>query len=342
MFKFTLSDREVDQVEALVQQVLSKWGSPSDSQFFDDIALYAQELPRPLREFMAEMKYCEAASACIVSGFPVDDRAIGGTPAHWAQTANCSTTMREETAFALFGALLGDLFGWATQQNGSIIHNILPIRGHEHEQLGSGSADLLAWHTEEAFHPLRCDYLGLMCMRNHDRVPTTFASIDMIYLNDEVRQILFEPRSIILPDNSHFANQSAKNEDELKQNQLLSTAYHGIDEMYDNPQKVPVLYGDRKAPYMAVDPYYMRVPQDDQEAQDALNVLMHAIDEQLQDIVLQPGECCFIDNYRAVHGRKGFAARYDGTDRWLKRINITRDLRKSRASRLASTSRVIY
>jgi alpha-ketoglutarate-dependent taurine dioxygenase len=93
---------------------------------------------------------------------------------------------------------------------------------------------------------------------------------------------------------------------------------------------------------MVVDPYYMRVPADDKEAQNALNVLTKAIDEQLVDIVLKPGDCCFIDNYRPVHGRKAFSARYDGTDRWLKRINITRDLRKSRASRADSTSRVIY
>jgi len=35
-------------------------------------------------------------------------------------------------------------------------------------------------------------------------------------------------------------------------------------------------------------------------------------------------------------------ANYDGTDRWLKRINLTRDLRKSRASRLTADSRIIY
>ena len=34
-------------------------------------------------------------------------------------------------------------------------------------------------------------------------------------------------------------------------------------------------------------------------------------------------------------------AKYDGTDRWLKRINVTRDLRKSRGSRSHSASRLI-
>jgi hypothetical protein len=42
-----------------------------------------------------------------------------------------------------------------------------------------------------------------------------------------------------------------------------------------------------------------------------------------------------------VHGRRAFKARYDGSDRWFKRMNITRDLRKSRADRIEAVSRII-
>jgi alpha-ketoglutarate-dependent taurine dioxygenase len=86
----------------------------------------------------------------------------------------------------------------------------------------------------------------------------------------------------------------------------------------------------------------MEVGDDDPEAHEAFHILCDALERQLREIVLSPGMVLFIDNYRAVHGRKPFRARYDGTDRWLKRINITRDLRKSRAYRMASDSRVIY
>jgi hypothetical protein len=55
-----------------------------------------------------------------------------------------------------------------------------------------------------------------------------------------------------------------------------------------------------------------------------------------------PGYVAFIDNYRAAHGRKSFRARYDGTDRWLKQLNITRNLRGSRAWRPAAGNRIIY
>jgi len=69
--------------------------------------------------------------------------------------------------------------------------------------------------------------------------------------------------------------------------------------------------------------------------------LAQTIDDNLREVVLQPGDCFFIDNYRIVHGRKAFKARYDGTDRWLKRINLTRDLRKSNGSRSGCEMRVM-
>jgi alpha-ketoglutarate-dependent taurine dioxygenase len=84
----------------------------------------------------------------------------------------------------------------------------------------------------------------------------------------------------------------------------------------------------------------MDVPEDD-EAQAALNALVRAVDNCLMEVVLKPGDCLFVDNYKAVHGRKSFKAKYDGTDRWLKRVNITRDLRKSRNARAHSASRII-
>jgi alpha-ketoglutarate-dependent taurine dioxygenase len=78
------------------------------------------------------------------------------------------------------------------------------------------------------------------------------------------------------------------------------------------------------------------------DAQSALDELIRQVDEVIEDHVLAPGDFIFVDNYKAVHGRKPFKARFDGTDRWLKRINVTRDLRKSRDGRLTPDARVIH
>lgn len=58
-------------------------------------------------------------------------------------------------------------------------------------------------------------------------------------------------------------------------------------------------------------------------------------------MVLRPGEVLVIDNYRAVHGRQGYPARFDGTDRWLKKMTVTGDLRRSRGQRAHPGSRII-
>jgi len=102
-----------------------------------------------------------------------------------------------------------------------------------------------------------------------------------------------------------------------------------------------VLFGDPDAPYLCIDPHFMKDVQGPVE-QQALDVVGAAIDEAMREVVLRPGAVVFIDNYRMVHGRKPFKARHDGTDRWLRRLNVARDLRKSRDARPNALSRVIY
>jgi Fe(II)/alpha-ketoglutarate-dependent arginine beta-hydroxylase len=274
----------------------------------------------------------------------VDDQKIGPTPAHWKTRPEISPTLEPEMLFVLLGALLGDPIGWATQQRGYILHDVIPIKEDENAQISTGSLQTIWWHNEDAFHPYRGDYVGLMCLRNPNGVPTTFASIDMIELDAKVKETLFEPHYVIRPDESHTAKNSGNgnngNGHDHGIDDLVEFAYTQIQRLQVDSPKLSVLYGDPRSPYLRLDPYFMD-PLEDDKAQFALNSLIHAIDASLAEVVLQPGDCLFIDNYRSVHGRKPFKANYDGNDRWLKRINITRDLRKSRAARRSCTSRII-
>jgi Fe(II)/alpha-ketoglutarate-dependent arginine beta-hydroxylase len=183
----------------------------------------------------------------------------------------------------------------------------------------------------------------MLCLRNPDLVETTMAYLDGVNLDEQQVEILFEPRFTIRPDESHLEkNKARSNSRPDGEQELLKAAYQNINRMQNSPDKLSVLFGDRKAPYVRIDPYFMDQLEDDEEAQRALDALVKNIDQQLTGVVLQPGDFIFIDNYRVVHGRKPFKARYDGFDRWLKRINITRDLRKSRSARQSGTSRVIF
>jgi hypothetical protein len=312
--RLELTDEEVGAILPLVNEVASRHGSVEEADFLDSVSTYAQELPRRLRAFLNAFRLREPSGVCVISGYPVDDSKIGKTPAHWRTGSEDSSTVEEEVFLNLCGALLGDAIAWSHQRDGLICQDLVPIEDHKNEMLGSGSEQDLVWHTEDARYPYRGDYIGLMCLRNPDAVPTTFASIDEIRLDPDQVEVLFEPRFVFRPDPSHPTDSER--------------------------EKAPVLFGDPSSPYIRFDPYCMDRPESE-EARTAMDYLIRAIDENLTGVALLPGECLFIDNYRAVHGRSSFKARFDGTDRWLKRINIARDLRKSRGVRKAPASRLI-
>lgn len=341
LYRVEVTDDILSDTQRLIRDIESRHSTIEDRDFLEMASTYTQELPRALRRALNEFRLAEPAGLCLVSGWPVDDERIGPTPEHWEAKPVPPPTLDEEIFFFLCSSLLGDAIGWSTQQDGYIMHDILPIRGHETEQLGSSSETTLTWHTEDAFHPYRADYVALMCMRNPDDVETTVASIDEVRLDDETRRVLFEPRFTIRPDESHLEkNRSyAPKHDEIT-DELLGRAYERINRMNEQPEDVAVLFGDPNSPYVRLDPYFMDPPSDP-ESRRALGTLTGAIDQAITGIALQPGDICFIDNFKMVHGRSPFRARYDGRDRWLKRLNVVRDMRKSRDSRLTATSRII-
>jgi hypothetical protein len=312
--RLELTHEEVGAILPLVNEVASRHGSVEEADFLDSASTYAQELPRRLRQFLNAFRLTEPSGVCVISGYPVDDSKIGKTPAHWRTGSADSSTAEEEVFLNLCGALLGDAIAWSHQRDGLICQDLVPIEEHKNEMLGSGSEQDLVWHTEDARYSYRGDYIGLMCLRNPDAVPTTFASIDEVQLDPDQVEVLFEPRFVFRPDPSHPTDSER--------------------------EKAPVLFGDTRSPYVRFDPYSMDEPETE-EARSAMDYLIRAIDENLTGVALLPGECLFIDNYKAVHGRSSFKARFDGTDRWLKRINIARDLRKSRGVRKAPASRLI-
>lgn len=343
MIRYLLSDQEISIINSMLDEITSQYESVENDDFLHNVSVLAQELPIQIRKAFNDYKLLECGSGILlISGYPIDDKTIGDTPEHWAPKRNPPSAFREEVLLALFGSLLGYLFGWATQQGGHIVHEVHPIKGKENEQVGASSEQLLTWHSEDAFHPYRGDFLGLVCLRNSDNIATTVASIDALELDEAKVKVLFEPRFVIRPDESHLEkNKLADTQASGKSGLQTGNAYQKINQMNNNPVKMPVLFGHPESPYWRLDPYFMGKLEDDDEAQSALDALIQVVDATVWDLVLQPGDFCFLDNYIVVHGRRPFKARYDGTDRWLKRVNVTCDLRKSREARNLNTSRVI-
>lgn len=337
----SLTDAETADLDALAQAHpdLVK-GTPEDPDWQRACASVAHELPAALRSALIAFRTEEPAPLLIIRGIRVDDEAIGPTPASWRESRLSAGTGREVFLFYLVASILGEPIGWATKQDGRIIHDIVPVRGDEDEQLGSSSRTELTWHTEDGFHPLRADYLGLMCLRNPYRARTTIGTLDPAQLPGDVASVLWQERFLILPDGSHFQEISPAVREQVGP-EVLGRGRRRLEALRDAPPPRAVLSGSPDGPYLCLDQYFAQARDGDAQAASALRQAIDTVTRGITGHELQPGDICFIDNYRAVHGREAFTARFDGTDRWLKRVNLTRDLRRSREFRAGPASRVI-
>ncbi|MEV1076755.1 TauD/TfdA family dioxygenase [Streptomyces sp. NPDC050211] len=244
----------------------------------------------------------------VLRGLTVDDTDIGPTPASWA-TAD-DTAAEWDVLLLLLATVMGRPIAWEGQQDGRFVHNIVPAPGHEQEQTGASSTVLLSPHTEDAFHPGRAHLLMLGCLRNHDAVATTAASIRKVRLTEDDIAQLSRPVLPILPDD----------------------AYTEAQGFAGPPPKIPTLWQSPDGPTLRYDPAYTPLddaPADHRAAYDRLTAELERVSVAVS---LEPGDVLVVDNDLVVHGRVPFRARYDGTDRWLKRASVRVPGRRSRPS----------
>ncbi|PTA46525.1 guanitoxin biosynthesis L-enduracididine beta-hydroxylase GntD [Micromonospora sp. RP3T] len=337
-----LSARDVTAVDALLDELTRRHDSVERDEVLDSAAVWAAELPRGLRAGLREFRLAEPAGVCLVRGYPLDQAAIGPTPRHWRDLPDVRSTRREELFLLLCASLLGEPFGWASTQRARVVQDVLPIAGDENAQLGSSSETELTWHVEDGFHPYRPDHVGLMCLRNPDAVPTTYAGVRDLPLHELPVRVLREPRFVIRPDESHVLDPDDPDLRDRAPRSLLERSRDRLARLHAAPTPVPVLFGDPDEPYLLINSYYMRAVPGDEEAAAALARVVDLLGRRMVGVPLAPGDVCFLDNYQVVHGRAAFTARFDGSDRWLKRVNVTSDLRKSRDSRTSARSRIVY
>ncbi len=342
MHRLTLTPEDNEVLSPMLTEIAKGYDSIENAELIRRAPVLARSLPVHLLEFLEEHRIGEPSALCLVSGLDVDEERLGPTPTHWRDSQYNSPAFPQEIFFLLCGSVLGDVFGWATQQDGRIMHDVLPIRGHEHYEIGSNSLQHLSWHTEDAFHPCRGDYVALMCLKNPDLVATMVCDAGDLDWSTLDIEALFEPEFTQMPDNSHRPQNTGESTGDPTVDRLRARSFELIQSWNDHPVKRPVLFGDRQDPYLALDPYHMKIEGWPERSLRAFQGLCDQIEAHMKDVSLRPGDCVFVDNFRAVHGRKSFRPRYDGSDRWLKRLNITRNLRGSRAWRRAADDRIIY
>ncbi|MFA5775080.1 MAG: TauD/TfdA family dioxygenase [Ilumatobacteraceae bacterium] len=282
---------------------------PVDSESFVRAAGHARRrLPAEVQDALIDLADHSPRQGYLLLR-NIDIGSVPATPS--SPTATTGKDLQSEFALLSIARCLGQPVGYLPEHNGSIVQNIVPVRGTETRQISTSSGVELKFHTETAFHPYRPRYLLLLCLRGDRQAGTLVASIyDIVgHLSSTDLEVLRQSRFRTAVDAS-FLNGSSS---ELGPAQpILSGSDSDLTFVYDADLMVGT----------------------DSEAQDVLERLANAIGKSTKSVVLDAGDLLVIDNNVAVHGRSPFVARFDGTDRWLQRTFVVSDLSPSASDRI--------
>jgi hypothetical protein len=272
---------------------------PDHPAFVRAAGHFARRLPPAVHDALVDFAdEAPPSAALLLRGVPIGE--VPATPP--APTAPNTKDHVSEFVLLAVARRLGQPVGYLPELGGRIVQNILPVAATSDRQVSTSSKVELMFHTEAAFHPHRPRYLLLLCLRGDPAAATTLTSILAIQdqLSDDVRHTLFEPRFRTAVDESYLAGGS---------NRL-------------GPPR-PVLSGRWERPTLVFDADLMVAT--DPVAQHALDTLREAVVANQTAVVLEPGDLLVVDNHLAVHGRRPFTPRFDGTDRWVQRAFVVSD-----------------
>jgi hypothetical protein len=290
---FRLADDDHRRVRELAVEIARSEENLEEERFLAQAVPYSHELPRRIREVFYEFKMRESAPALLIVNNPVGPDDVGPTPRSQWRPGERRPLKIPQLIQGLYGALLGETFGFVTQQNGRIFNDLITRPG----AAGNSSSGVgeIGLHTEDASdtQPYMPDYLSFMCLRNGHGAGTTLSSIEQSRLPEDVRVALLET-----PFYFKYGGQRT------------------------------VLFGDPQRPYLrfgAIDP-----PKCSPDMLVAFRLLSDMLERNKQCITLATGDCLFLDNLNAVHGRAPFDGVCGPDSRWFSRIFVLRDLRRIR------------
>lgn len=312
---YRLREDEAATITALGEQV--RRNALDDAEAF---CVKARSLARRIPDRLADAmtKFSDVGSdsgILVVSGLEVGP--VPPTPLNNQEGVGAGTKLAPQVAILAHG--LGDMVMYEAEGTGHLLQDMVPNPNYMHRQSSQGSRQTLEAHTEQSFSDMRPDYVLLGCLRGDPDANTyVFSARDLVgRLTTEEINFLRRPLWTTLIDDS----------------------FH---QYVPDPAQVrgpfAILAGSDDDPEIRID-------------QELTHGMTHGAHRLLQKVIdiysrdrrghtLMPGDVAFVDNTRAMHGRSAFRPRFDGTDRFIIRGFVVRDLRRTSCARRIGGRRI--
>jgi hypothetical protein len=271
---------------------------PDDADFFDAAEIAEGILPEVARAALVRLRH-GATDAVVLRGLPADIEP-GPTPRPGVTSRGAAHRGRAWIAMAV--RRLGGELAYAMEKNGAVVHDIFPTREGAQTQSNASWQVELNLHTENAFHPVRPDFVVLCCVRAPRQPPATRLALlrDLLpLLSDHELAILRQPRFTVHVTDSFRAEGQA-----------------------DLDVPLAALSGSQRWPVLR---WHDTLRGTDEAAERLCTVIRHAAAGITRQIDLHAGDLLAFANDRCLHGRDRFDTNLDGQDRWLLRSYVLRD-----------------
>jgi len=201
------------------------------------------------------------------------------------------------------------------ENDGRFARNVVPHPDHETAETSWGFTREISWHQDNNFQPFEFQfnvgaavpamprYLAFMGLRNRQRVATEVLSSMAILRRLDARDITVASSGafwIAVPESVRAGRDKARRA-------ALIVERDGV--FYT---RFDMTAGIRPMDHDAA------------QALAAIRVAVCASEADARHVILDPGDCLLLDNYRAMHRRKSFSMMAAGQGRWLRRIYGTR------------------
>lgn len=331
-----MNQKEVHTFRNLTGDLIPQLETISETSFLDSMqqraSLAREQLPE-VTVFLDQLRDHAGPKVAIID-FPESTiENIPPTPTRHLRTGEINLFEPDIYRGLILGMADWYGYGYTTQQSGVIHNNIVQVKELEAVAGHSASAPHeLGLHVEDASYNLgegydiSPDFLTLHYFRNPTLVPTLISIPEWDAISTSTRDLLNEEWFY----NRTNPAQGGKNNNPLK--------------------PVSVIYGPQADPWMRLNTAVLDLESYSPNQQAAVREIRDHLEERRTELDVRKGQIAIIDNRRVLHGRPAFrqsqAPRYDGTDRWHRRLVVSNDAtriqRYETRQRVVDPERVIY